>query len=434
MIETYRTDNKMIDTKQKNERLILVGLEGEDSLDELSLLLESAGAEEAGRLVQSREGAHPGTYVGKGKLEELKLLLRSLEADGIVCDDELTASQLGNLNRELSCKVLDRTLLILDIFAARAVSMEGKLQVELAQQKYRATHLTGLGKELSRQGGGIGTRGPGEKKLEMDRRRIRERITRLKKELADVGRHREVLRTGRGKGHAVTAALVGYTSAGKSTLLNCLTRASVPEDSMLFSTLDLTTRQLTLSAGRQIFLTDTVGFIRKLPHDLIEAFKGTLEEIGYADMIIHVVDASDPLMDEKMQTVYDTLRSLHIQGKPVVTVFNKMDRVTGGTQLRDIRADAAVRISARTGEGTQELLAAIDGILRRQHVYMERLLPYDRSALAARIRQEGEVISEEYGEGGIALKAYVPRRILGELIAVSGPIAPPSTDSLHPVR
>lgn len=417
------SDKQLIDTGEKKERFILVGLKEEGELDELALLLETAGAQEAGRLVQSREGAHPVTYIGKGKLEELKIQLLVKEADGIVCDDELSAAQLSALSRELDCKVLDRTLLILDIFAGRADSMEGKLQVELAQQKYRAAHLTGLGKELSRLGGGIGTRGPGEKKLEMDKRQIRERITRLKRELADVRRHRAVLREKREDKGMITAALVGYTSAGKSTILNRLTKADVMEDAMLFSTLDTTTRVLALPSGREILLTDTVGFIRKLPHDLVEAFKSTLEEITFADVIIHVVDAADPQAEEKMHTVYETLRSLQVRGKPVMTVFNKADLIgrctneetdmeTEEMPLRDIRADMSVFVSAAAGYGMEKMKTGLEELLRREQIYVERLIPYADSSFVARIRKEGQIVSEEYTSEGIAVKAYIPRRLL----------------------
>ena len=319
--------------KETQERVILIGVQtevGDDveaSLDELEELAETAGAETVAKVIQNREAVHPGTYIGKGKIEEVASLLRALDANGVICDDELSPAQLNNLERELDCKVMDRTLLILDIFAARAVSGEGKIQVELAQLRYRASRLSGLGRSLSRLGGGIGTRGPGEKKLEMDRRLIRERISRLKKELADVERHRELLRSQRNQSGMKVAALVGYTSAGKSSIENALTNAGILEDAMLFSTLDTTTRALQLDGTQEILLTDTVGFIRKLPHHLIEAFKSTLEEAKYADIIIHVVDVSNPRMDEQMYVVYDTLRQMGAEGKPVITLFNKQDRL-----------------------------------------------------------------------------------------------------------
>ena len=315
----------MISMDEIKERVILVAVDtdgsdqAERSLDELGELAKTAGAEVVGRMIQPRESIHPGTYIGKGKILELKELLWETHGTGIICDDELTSVQMGNLEAELDCKIMDRTLLILDIFAARAVSGEGKIQVELAQLKYRASRLAGLGKSLSRLGGGIGTRGPGEKKLEMDRRLIKERISRLKKELKDVERHRELIRGQRKQSGLKVAALVGYTSAGKSSIENALTQAGVLEDAMLFSTLDTTTRALTLDNTQEILLTDTVGFINKLPHHLVEAFKSTLEEAKYADIIVHVVDASNPQMDAQMHVVMrhsDSLepkenRSLH---------------------------------------------------------------------------------------------------------------------------
>ena len=282
------------------ERVILVGVDteggetAERSLDELAELAATAGAEVTGRLIQTRECVHPATYIGRGKLIELKELLWETEATGIICDDELSSPQLGNLEEELDCKVLDRTLLILDIFAARAVSGEGKIQVELAQLKYRQSQLTGAGRAMSRLGGGIGTRGPGEKKLEMDRRLIKSRIAQLNRELKDVKKHREVTREQRSRSHIPVAAIVGYTNAGKSTLLNALTGAGILAEDKLFATLDPTTRDLKLPSGQEILMTDTVGFIRKLPHHLIEAFRSTLEEAKYADIILHVVDASNP--------------------------------------------------------------------------------------------------------------------------------------------
>ena len=347
----------MYETDKIEEKVILVGVDTggaeseESSLDELAELARTAGAQVAGRLIQARESIHPGTYIGKGKLSELKDLLWETDSTGIICDDELTSAQIGNLEEELSCKVIDRTLLILDIFAARAVSGEGKIQVELAQLRYRASRLSGLGRSLSRLGGGIGTRGPGEKKLEMDRRLIRERISRLKKELRDVERHRELIRNQRSQSGMKTAALVGYTSAGKSSIENALTDAGIPEDAMLFSTLDTTTRGLMLDGTQEILVTDTVGFIRKLPHHLVEAFRSTLEEAAYADIVIHVVDVSNPQMDTQMHVVYETLRQLGAEGKPVVTLFNKQDLLDAPGVQRDFRADYSIPTSARTGEG-----------------------------------------------------------------------------------
>lgn len=403
------------------ERVILVGVDteggetAERSLDELAELAATAGAEVTGRLIQTRECVHLATYIGRGKLIELKELLWETEATGIICDDELSSTQLGNLEEELDCKVLDRTLLILDIFAARAVSGEGKIQVELAQLRYRASRLSGLGRSLSRLGGGIGTRGPGEKKLEMDRRLIRERISRLKKELADVERHRELLRSQRNQSGMKVAALVGYTSAGKSSIENALTNAGILEDAMLFSTLDTTTRALQLDGTQEILLTDTVGFIRKLPHHLIEAFKSTLEEAKYADIIIHVVDVSNPRMDEQMYVVYDTLRQMGAEGKPVITLFNKQDRLEKEESHKDFQADYSIATSAKTGQGLDKLKAALLEIIRRDQIYVERLYPFADAGKIQMIRSKGQLLSEEYLPEGIQIKAYVPQDVYGKL-------------------
>lgn len=411
----------MYEMEEIKEKVILVGVEtggdepAETSLDELAELARTAGAEVAGRLIQTRESIHPGTYIGKGKLLELKDLLWETDATGIICDDELTSAQLGSLEAELSCKVIDRTLLILDIFAARAVSGEGKIQVELAQLRYRASRLAGLGKSLSRLGGGIGTRGPGEKKLEMDRRLIRERISRLKRELKDVEKHRELVRSQRKQSGLKTAALVGYTSAGKSSLLNALTDAGILEDAMLFSTLDTTTRSLMLDNTQEILVTDTVGFIRKLPHHLVEAFKSTLEEAKYADIIIHVVDVSNPNMEMQMHVVYETLRELGAEGKPVVTLFNKQDLLEAPSYQRDFQADYSIPASAKTGQGLAELKRALLDIIRRDQIYVERLYDFSEAGKIQLIRSRGQLVSEEYLPEGISVKAYIPQDIYGRI-------------------
>ena len=411
----------MYEMEQIDERVILVGIDtgNEDaanrSLDELSELAKTAKAAVVGRLIQPRESAHPGTYIGKGKLTELKDLIWETDATGIICDDELTSAQLGNLEEELSCKIIDRTLLILDIFAARAVSGEGKIQVELAQLRYRASRLAGLGRSLSRLGGGIGTRGPGEKKLEMDRRLIRERISRLKKELKDVEKHRELIRTQRKQSGLKVAALVGYTSAGKSSIENVLTNAGILEDAMLFSTLDTTTRSLVLDNTQEILVTDTVGFIRKLPHHLVEAFKSTLEEAKYADIIIHVVDASNPQMDEQMHVVYDTLRQLGAADRPVITLFNKQDKLESAGSYRDFQAEYSIPASAKTGEGLAELKKALLEIVRREQIYVERLYDFSEASKIQRIRSRGQLLSEKYVPEGIEVKAYVPKDIYGKV-------------------
>lgn len=411
----------MFEMDQVEERVILTAVDtagyedAERSLDELEELAGTAGAIVVGRLIQSRESAHPATYIGKGKILELKDLIWETDATGIICDDELTSVQLGNLESELSCKIIDRTLLILDIFAARAVSGEGKIQVELAQLKYRASRLTGLGRSLSRLGGGIGTRGPGEKKLEMDRRLIRERISRLKKELRDVEKHRELIRSQRKRSGLKVAALVGYTSAGKSSIENALTDAGILADAMLFSTLDTTTRSLMLDNTQEILLTDTVGFIRKLPHHLVEAFKSTLEEAKYADIIIHVVDASNPQMDEQMHVVYETLRQLGVEDRPVITLFNKQDCLDRPVNQRDFHAEYSIMTSAKTGLGLEELKTALLEIIRRDQIYIERLYDFSEAAKVQMIRSRGQLLSEEYVPEGIAVKAYVPPDIYGRL-------------------
>lgn len=408
---------EMIELKETQEKVILVGVSTDDkddtlkSLDELEELAATAGAITVGRVVQNLDQEHPGTYVGKGKLEEIKDILWETEATGIICDDELTPVQLGNLEDALDTKVMDRTLIILDIFASRASTNEGKIQVELAQLKYRQSRLTGLGKSLSRLGGGIGTRGPGEKKLEMDRRLIKNRIAQLNRELKDVKRHREITREQRNKNKIPVVAIVGYTNAGKSTLLNRLTGAGVLEEDKLFATLDPTTRNLKLPSKQEILMTDTVGFIRKLPHHLIDAFRSTLEEAKYADIILHVVDASNPQMDEQMYIVYETLQNLEVKEKPIITAFNKQDKLEGSPVLRDFKADHIVKISARTGEGLEELQNVMEDVLRDQKVLIEKLYPYAEAGKIQLIRKYGELLEESYQEEGIFVRGYVPVEI-----------------------
>ena len=412
---------ELFDLSDKTERVILVGVQEndgddtEESLQELAELAKTAGAEVVGTVIQKRERIHPGTYVGKGKIDEIRTLLNALDATGIICDDELSPVQMNHLQQELESKIMDRTLLILDIFASRAVTKEGKIQVELAQLRYRAVRLVGLGSSLSRLGGGIGTRGPGEKKLEMDRRLIKERISQLKKELEHVKKHRELLREGRKKDRVMTAAIVGYTNAGKSTLLNTLTDAGVLSEDKLFATLDPTTRLLELDGGQRIYLTDTVGFIRKLPHHLIEAFKSTLEEAKYADVILHVVDASNPQVEEQMFIVYETLRELGVKDKTIVTLFNKQDRLAGNEILRDFKADYVLKISARTGLGLDELKNTLEKILIGNQIYIERVLDYKDAGMLQLVRKYGQLIEEKYTENGIEIKARVPRDIYGRL-------------------
>ena len=403
------------------ERVILVGVseqdgdDAEDSLAELAELVKTAGASVAGTLIQKRELIHPGTYVGTGKVAEIAELLEHTGATGIVCDDELSPAQLKNLETMLNTKVMDRTLIILDIFAARATTSEGKIQVELAQLKYRLSRLTGLGRSMSRLGGGIGTRGPGEKKLEIDRRLINDRIAQLNRELKEVVKHREIARAKRERNAVPVVAIVGYTNAGKSTLLNHLTDAEVLEEDKLFATLDPTTRLLELEGHQQVLLTDTVGFIRKLPHHLIEAFKSTLEEAKYADYIFHVVDASSPQRDKQMYIVYETLDRLGVKNKKILTLFNKMDQRTDEEPLQDFRADHVLQISAANNTGLDQVREVLQEMLREDKVYIERVIPYAQAGILQFVRSKGELVSEEYVPEGIAIKAYVPMEVYGKL-------------------
>lgn len=409
------------ETEKLEEQVILVGIseqdgdDAEDSLAELAELVKTAGASVVGKLIQKREGIHPGTYVGTGKVEEIAELLLQTGATGIVCDDELTPAQLKNLENLLDIKVMDRTLIILDIFAARATTSEGKIQVELAQLRYRLSRLAGLGRSMSRLGGGIGTRGPGEKKLEIDRRLINDRIAQLNRELKEVVKHREITRAKREKNAVPVVAIVGYTNAGKSTLLNHLTHAEVLEEDKLFATLDPTTRLLELEGHQKVLLTDTVGFIRKLPHHLIEAFKSTLEEAKYADYLFHVVDASNPQRDKQMHIVYETLDRLGVNNKKIVTLFNKMDQTDHEEPLQDFRADHILMISAAKGEGLEDVKSLLVEMLREDKIYVERVIPYAQAGILQLVRTSGELIFEEYVPEGIAIKAYVPMEVYGKL-------------------
>ncbi len=409
MTVTYKTE-------EEKERVILVavdvedGTDVEDSLDELNELAETAGAVAVGRLIQKREAVHAGTYIGKGKIADLKEMAEQNQADAMVCDDELSPAQITNLQEMLQTKVIDRTVLILDIFAKHAKTSEGKLQVELAQLRYRSSRLAGLGKSLSRLGGGIGTRGPGEKKLEMDRRLIRERIAVLNRRLTEVVQNRDTMRKQRSREQIPVVAIVGYTNAGKSTLLNVLTGAQVLEENKLFATLDPTTRILTMENGQRFLFTDTVGFINKLPHPLIRAFQSTLEEAKYADIILHVADASNPKLDLQCDVVYDTLHKLGVENKKIITAFNKMDclRESDCQRLRDDRSDAVVHISAKYGRGITELLQILDGIANEGLVKIERVFPYEEAGKISRIREHGRLETEEYREDGIFIRASVP--------------------------
>nr|WP_314757953.1 GTPase HflX [uncultured Lachnoanaerobaculum sp.] len=410
------------ETKEIVEKVVLLGVDAGDdtkeSMKELAELVDTAGATVLDSIIQSRERMHPGTYIGKGKIEEVKDRVIELGATGVVCDDELTPAQLRNLEDLLDTKVMDRTMVILDIFAKRATTSEGKIQVELAQLKFSSARLVGLRSSLSRLGGGIGTRGPGEKKLEMDRRLIHERISQLKAELKKVENHRDLIRKSRDENLAFNVAIVGYTNAGKSTLLNKLTDANILAEDKLFATLDPTTRKLKLGSGQEILVTDTVGFIRKLPHHLIEAFKSTLEEAKYANLLIHMVDASNEEASSQMLVVYDTLRSLDVVDKDIITVFNKTDLMEENMELpRDFHADKVLKMSAKTGEGIEDLKKTVEDILQKQRVYLEHVFPYKDAGKIAIVRKFGEILSEEYIDEGISIKAYIPAEIFGKVIS-----------------
>ncbi|MBQ7033569.1 MAG: GTPase HflX [Clostridia bacterium] len=414
----------MYENSDIQERAILVGahrgllnpLEDttEESMHELAQLAETAGAEVLGEIVQNRDAADKATFIGEGKLLEVKEMAESLEANLLIFDDELTGSQLKNIEKITECSVIDRSALILDIFAGRALSGEGKLQVELAQLKYSLPRLTGGYQSLSRQGGGIGTRGPGETKLESDRRHIRGRISALEKEIEELSRHRELLRTRRRKNEVPTAALVGYTNAGKSTLLNALTDAGVLAENMLFATLDPTVRALAMEDGREALLIDTVGFIRKLPHHLIEAFKSTLEEAVTADVLLHVIDASSPEMDNQIAVVHRLLDSLGCGDKPMLSVYNKCD--AAGFTPRPPHPERAVYISAKNGDGLDTLLSALDDLLPGKRRKLELLIPYAEGSILHTIRTEGELLSEDYTPEGTAVTCMADAALCARLI------------------
>jgi len=412
-----------VEEQSSIERCVLVGLDLpsspwplKESLDELERLVESAGAAAVARLVQSLKRPDPATYLGSGKVEELKALAGEVEADVAVFDDELSPAQARNLEQALELKVVDRTQLILDIFAQRARTKEGKLQVELAQLTYLLPRLVGFGTSLSRLGGGIGTRGPGETKLEVDRRRIRTRMAEIRRDLAEVRRQRSLQRKGREAALAPVCALVGYTNAGKSTLLNRLTGAGVYADDRLFATLDPTIRQAMLPGGGSILLVDTVGFIRKLPHDLVAAFRATLEEVVYADLLVHVIDISSPDWYDQARAVHETLAQLEVAGKPVVTAYNKVDRadpteVTAATA----RTPHAVAISAATGLGLEDLLKEIERSLPEASVRGVYAVPYADAHVVAWMHTHGKVLREEYRGDCIEVEAEL-RKSLAERV------------------
>lgn len=431
--EIYLADDRLKSTTKeaegsRPERAILVGLENNepyDTLEELAELASTAGANVVGKFTQKRSGTDNATYIGSGKAEELSLKGSELEADIFIFDDELTAVQSRNLEEILGARVIDRTALILDIFACRATSREGKLQVELAQQKYRLPRLLGQGSVLSRLGGGIGTRGPGEKKLEIDKRRIRRRIYELEQELAEVEKQRGLRRSRRKRNQTQTVALVGYTNAGKSTLLNALTNAGVMAEDMLFATLDPVVRQTTLPNGTEMLLSDTVGFINKLPHDLVEAFRSTLEEAAEADLILHVVDRSSSYYESQMAVVEDVLSKLGAGDIPRINVYNKCDKIEERTP-RD-----GIFISAKTGEGTDALLSEIEKRLNSGRLELDILVPYSKYEAASIIRSEGRIISEEHGAEGALIKAQLEESTLWKLKKILGEDYGKNQDNCH---
>ncbi len=409
-------------TEEQKEKVILVAVDTgkgdfdcESCLDELGELANTAGAEVCGRMTQSLDAINKATYIGKGKLEELKNYIEMTEATGIICDDELSPVQIRNLENALDTKVMNRTLLILDIFAQRASSAEGKVQVELAQLKYNMSHLTGRGKEMSRLGGGIGTRGPGETKLETDRRNIANRISDLNKELKEIERHRSILREKRTEGSIPVIALVGYTNAGKSTLLNALTGAGVLAEDKLFATLDTTTRTVESGSGAKYLFTDTVGFIQKLPHGLIKAFRATLEEAKYADILLHIVDSSNPKREEQMSVVYKTLNDLGAVDKPVITVYNKIDRDIELPLPIDKRALKTVSISAKNGVGLDRLIEVTEEIVKSFKKSIKVLIPYDKGQLLSLVHSKCEIIKNDMQKYRFYFEMYPDEEVENKL-------------------
>ena len=407
---------KQLDVVEQAEKALLISIDSEESLDELAALARTAGAVVLNRAMQNRQKPDGATYIGSGKAEELALNVQAQEIDLVIVDDELTGAQQRNLETMLGARVIDRTALILDIFAGRAQSREGKLQVELAQLKYRLPRLMGLGTVLSRLGGGIGTRGPGETQLEVDRRRVRKRIDDLTRELGELSRQRQMRRTRRKKGEQVTVALVGYTNAGKSTLLNALSGADVLVEDKLFATLDPVVRRITLPENRECLLVDTVGFIRKLPHQLVEAFKSTLEEALEADLLVVVSDVSSPRYREERSVVYQVLAQLGAAGKPVIEALNKVDRAaaTEGIEPRD-----GILISAVTGTGLDRLREAIAQKVSALRKTIELVIPYGKGAALSLLHDKGQMLSQEYLPEGVKVQCEVDatlyQRVLGML-------------------
>lgn len=415
----YRTAIKMelYEISNNPERALLISVDtgefdAEASLKELSLLAESAGAEIVGEILQKREAPDSAAYIGSGKLSEAELFCDNQDVDVIICDAELTPSQIRNIENRTGVRVIDRTQLILDIFALRARSREGKLQVELAQLKYALPRLTGKGKEMSRLGGGIGTRGPGESKLESDRRHIMRRINALSAELCEIDRRRGYIRKRREKNSVTTAALVGYTNAGKSTLMNALTNAGVLAEDKLFATLDPTARKLTLPDGRAVMLIDTVGFVSRLPHDLVNAFKSTLQEAATADIILNVCDASDPHCSEHAEITLKILKDLGQNGENVITVMNKCDKA--GNIYNLIPFGKTVMISALKGVNLDILLSAVANCLQEKTTRVNMLIPFSKGGVLNKIRNHSKILREEYNENGTLIYAEMPVSVAEE--------------------
>ena len=405
------TDNTMIEIVKAALVSADTGeFDAERSLDELEELSETAGVQVAARVIQKRPACDSATVIGSGRLEQLAEEASALELDLVIFDCELTANQTRNIERILDIRVIDRTTLILDIFAQRALTKEGRLQVELAQQKYRLQRLAGKGIELSRLGGGIGTRGPGESKLETDKRHIRRRIETLEEELRELEKRRVIHRKRRKKDNVLTAAIVGYTNVGKSTLLNTLTNAGVLAENKLFATLDITSRALELPDGRSVLLIDTVGLIRRLPHNLVEAFKSTLEEAASADIIINLIDISADDGYEQAEVTAEVLKELGCDGIPRIDVLNKCDLLPEAENIRC--DDRTVKISAKQGKGLNELLDCIARNLPETSVRGKFVIPYDKTSLINTIRIDGKILSEEYLPEGTLIEAIADKKIL----------------------
>lgn len=404
-------------TEEKTEKVILFVAQTQkqsdeqmwEGLDELEELVRTAGGEVVHKFVQKVDKINTGYYLGSGKVEELKQMVIELEATGVVCDDELSPMQMRNIEESVETKVMDRTMVILDIFAQRARSKEGQIQVEMAQLRYKLTRLTGKGIELSRLGGGIGTRGPGEQKLETDRRYIRDRINQLKQELKEVGKHRSLIRERRDKVGTPVIAIVGYTNAGKSTLLNAISGSDIYAENQLFATLDPTTRKVILPSGAEVMVTDTVGFIKKLPHHLVKAFYSTLEETKYADIVLHVIDSSSPHIDSQQEVVHETLQMLGANEKPIIAVLNKTDICEADSVHVLKPVDAQVKISAKTSENIEELLEQIEALLKDRLEKIELLIPYADGSMLSYVHDHGEGLVEDHKADGTYITGYIPK-------------------------